>query len=61
MRKNENLCTLAKPTQKYAPFPKYGQKKGHAYFVIRPIHCLKNGPNFTFYTAEATNAILYRA
>ena len=22
-------------------------------------HCLKNGPHFTFYTAEATNAILY--
>jgi hypothetical protein len=25
------------------------------------LHCLKNGPHFTFYTAEATNAILYRA
>ncbi len=24
-------------------------------------HCLKNGPHFTFYTAEATNAILYGA
>jgi len=25
------------------------------------MHCLKNGPHFTFYTAEATNAILYGA
>jgi hypothetical protein len=25
------------------------------------LHCLKNGPHFTFYTAEATNAILYGA
>jgi hypothetical protein len=24
-------------------------------------HCLKNRPHFTFYTAEATNAILYGA
>jgi hypothetical protein len=25
------------------------------------MHCLKNRPHFTFYTAEATNAILYWA
>jgi hypothetical protein len=27
----------------------------------KELHCLKNGPHITFYTAEATNAILYGA
>ena len=35
------------------------------YFLMKKnrlsVHCLKNGPHFTFYTAEATNAILYGA
>ncbi len=29
--------------------------------TFKRVHCLKNGPHFTFYTAEATNAILYGA
>ncbi len=28
---------------------------------FRVVHCRKNRPHFTFYTAEATNAILYGA
>jgi hypothetical protein len=30
-------------------------------YKVTCTHCLKNGPHFTFYTAEAKNAILYRA
>jgi hypothetical protein len=54
------IVVYANPTPEYESLALLQYKMVYSLVDCR-LHCLKNRPHFTFYTAEATNAILYGA